>query len=201
MRIEGLEIGEQWGLVLTPRSHIRLGRDRLNALRGTPSLSELDLRILNAIRSGPRPATFIVLRGSSDDGKGSWGFEEGMSRGDLEELGYLMVSSQLLTWRTLATAGVTLFLKVEWGAREIDAIGAGTHRLYGELCDAASVERDAGRKALLELDAWVARFLSFWLLTSFGECKDSFLPRTLKRTAKRGDTLRSLIEKVPKGLL
>lgn len=201
MQIDRLEMGKQWGVVLTPRSHIRIGRDRLAALRRQPELSDLDHRILSAVRSETDPATFVILRGSSDDGEGSWGFEEGMSRDELEELGYLMVSAQLLTWRSLALSGVTLFLKVEWGAREIDAIGAGTHRLFTELTEAASAEEDEGRKALLELNAWVARFLSFWLLTSYAECKATFLPRTLKRTAKRGQKLRALIERVPPRLL
>lgn len=201
MQIDRLEMGTQWGVVLTPRTHIRIGHKRLAALRSQPVLSDLDHRILSAVRSDTDPATFVILRGSSDDGVGSWGFEEGMSRGDLEELGYLMVSAQLLTWRALALAGVTLFLKVEWGAREIDAIGAGTHRIFRELTDAAAAEENEGRKALLELDAWVARFLSFWLLTSYAECKATFLPRTLKRTEKRGQKLHALIERVPARLL
>ena len=195
MRLEPMTLVGQSALVVAPEQHIRLGRDRLVRLREFQGMSDVDRMILAAADTAP--PDIMILRGKNDDGTGSWAFDGMLTTSECQELGYLLVRSQLPLWRALAKRGVYLFVKVEWGPHEIDAYLHGAQRVL----DALDRKLEEEESALAVLDRWMIRNLSHWLLATFEDCRESFLPSVVKRSAARRAKLEKLLAAVPEGAI
>lgn len=185
MRVEEIEIDERGALVFTMTQHVRLGMDRLEALRALRDGSELDDSIQRAVATAARPVEMLILRGESDDGSGSWRFDEALDTQDCEELGYHLLRAQMPMYRELASQGVHLCVKVEWGPREMGGLDEGRRRLLREIEQAADAPSlSSAERARHEVDAWILRTFSYWLLSSLEDSR-AFLARSLERAAAR----------------
>ncbi len=84
--------GRRSAVVLTPSTHVRVGRERLEALRTAHPGGELDREILAKVRSLEPADRLVVFRGRCPDGKGSWGFDDDLTEAERSELGFHPVS-------------------------------------------------------------------------------------------------------------
>ncbi|MFK7987772.1 MAG: hypothetical protein AB8I08_17275 [Sandaracinaceae bacterium] len=184
MQTECITVDGQGVLVATPIEPVVVGPERLAAMRRDLAASIVDNAILRSVRREAGRVSVIVIRGEADDGTSTWRFSDDLDPGDYEELGTLMVRSQLALYRELAAEGVVLSLKVGWGPREADALQAGS---LAALCALSA----SGQ--LTQLDEWLLAHFSFWLLASYASCRDNFLPRNLPRFMARRATLGRLI--------
>src|SRR5262245_33914793 len=125
--------GPRMIVVVTPLVEIRVSSSQLAHFRsqgrtGTP----LDDEVLEAARRRSEQDQIVVVRGKGPGG-GSWGFDEGLSQKEQEELGYQLVHEQLPAYRRLVAAGVFALMHVDWGAAECRAYTEATKRLLLEL--------------------------------------------------------------------
>jgi hypothetical protein len=156
-------VGLRKALLVTPRTAVRVGRERLAVLRDQASAGGIDEEIVEEVRRRGGAIPIAIFRGRGDTGEGSWGFSEDLTDSEVEELGYRLVVSQQATYRRLLENGVFLIVHVECGRRETPALKAGTSRrlseLQQELADSTQTRRlDPVRR----LDIWMLQNLTFF---------------------------------------
>ncbi len=156
------DAGERTALLITPTTHVRVGRERLQQLREAHPGSAIDREIIEALRSHDHEDALVVFRGRDPDGQGSWGFAEDLSDEEAMELGYHLVLDQLPCYQRLVRAGVFALIHVEWGARETNAYRQGTERALEELDDEAvpEVTSDTATIERLRADRYILRNLT-----------------------------------------
>ncbi len=191
MRTTETRIAGRTVLTFTPQEHIVVGRQRLEMLRAEPEGSAIDSSIFNAVKAARRPPVALILRGGSDDGNGSWRFDQKLTDTECAELGYLLLRSQLALYRELVKMGILMFAKVDWGPDEVAGLDEGRHRVLADLAaDVAKTATDDA-KARLALDEWIIRHFTYWLLTSFDESQHIF-----ERTLPRVGSLRVRVDRL-----
>lgn len=193
------DAGRREAIVMTPDAHQRVGRDRLEALRQAPEVSDLDREILAKVRALPRADRVAVFRGKPRDAGGSWGFADDLSEDERTELGYLLVRAELPTYRRLVAAGVFAIVHVEWGADEAPAYQQGTTRLLKEL-EAKSigeVEGDPEDVAVSTADRFILRHLNHFFDDGYDQVVRSMLLAHLATFEARIPHFRAMIDKLP----
>lgn len=193
--------GVRVALVVTPTVRIRVGRDRLVAYwRGGYPGSDLDRELAQIARRRAGEDHVIVIRGRSDDGSGSWAFDEGLSESEKRELGYHLVRDQLATYRRMVASNVFALLHVDWGSAECSAYVDGARQLLMELEESSIPEfaaQDAETAAIDRVDRWILKHLTFF----FTEPLDSVLTRVLStqlpKLESRIPHLREMVQSLP----
>lgn len=193
--------GPKKAWVVTPTTHLRIGRERLERFRadGHPG-SDVDRAFLEAVRSVEDTHELVVFRAKSGDGEGSWGFEPELSEEEAHELGYHLVVDQMPTYRRLVAAGVFALIHVEFEPVEADAYQEGTRRVLDEL-EAGSIPEVGGDEdaiALLQVDRWILHNLTYFFTLSLDDVVESVLHRQLPLLEDRIPHLRHLVASLPK---
>ena len=173
---EEFEVGTQTVLSMGPTRDIRIGRERLDALRAAPGIppgSATDDAITRAIEGATGHPTILVLRGATEHG--TWAMQPDLSRPEREELGYHLMRSHLPLYRRLLELGIWAHVRVDWGPNEIEGLEAGAARLAEELAAQPEAKRDH----------WILQVHSQWLLTSYEDCKAAILPRIARVVESR----------------
>jgi len=195
--------GERVALVVTPAGELRIGRDRLKALRMTHEGGDTDREILENVRAHAGEDRIVVFRGRAPDGRGSWGFAADLDDDERAELGYHLVASEVPTYRRLVAAGVFALIHVEWGAAEVQAYRAGTERLLDEL-EASSVpevEADPAQVAVSTIDRYILRHLTSFYEDGFEEVVRSVLLAHLATFEQQIPHFRAMVRQLPASAL
>ena len=186
--------GLRHALVMTPRQHVVVGRERLAALRQRPSQGAIDRQCVAEVTRRRGRIEVLVFRGASDEGDGSWRFADDLAPDDADELGRLMVASMAPTRLALMQAGVFVHVHSDFSPRDADLFKRGTARVIDDaqlLVDAAG---DAAARARAQADLWSLKHLSFYLTSPLGRVLDEILVDKLPLLEHRSETLRQLLE-------
>lgn len=196
--------GPRTAWILTPTTHLRVGRARLRELEaGEHTGSATDRAILEQVRAIADGSQLVVFRARDDAGAGSWAFEDDLSDAEAHRLGYHLVLDQLPLYRRLVAAGVYALLHVDFGGREVDAYQHGTNRVLAEL-EAGSipeVARDDAALALDQMDRWILHNLTFFFMLPLPDVTESVLAKQLPLLEERVPHLRELVASLPPGTI
>ena len=179
--------GERVALVARPTTHVRVGMDRLEELRASLDAGRIDSEILAAARAASDPF-FLIFRGSDPDGGGSYAFEETLDDESADELAFLLVRSQLYTYRRLVAAGVMVLMHVDLEVRDVTCFRDATARLRDEL-----VARDAS-SPLEQLDVWILSHLTFFFSVSYERVLRDTIPAMMPMIERRVPQLAARLE-------
>jgi len=197
--------GPRKAWVLAPTEALVVGRDRLDRYRAEARTdapapeNPVDRAVLDAVRGVHDPHELVVFRASSDDGTGSWGFDEALDLEESRELGYHLVAEQMPVYRRLIAAGVFALVHVEFGSREADAYQSGTRRVLDEL-EARSIPevgRDETATAIHQVDRWILHNLTYFFTLDLDEVVASVLRKQLPLLEDRIPHLRQLVASLP----
>lgn len=175
-------------VVAAPSTHLVVGLERLQQLRGRIEQGRVD-EVIQAELLAHANADVFILRGRNDDGTGSWTIDPGLDDESARELGYLLIRSQLLTYRALVHHGVLGHFHTDWGGRECNVLANGMEQLAGELRRSNPKEPPPE----VELDIWILEHLTFFLFAPLDEVLTTFLPRVLPQLEHRRERLRRLL--------
>jgi hypothetical protein len=183
--------GPRRALVATPtKGDVRLGRERLLALRTSLEPSMLDLEIV--ARAKEAKAQLMIFRGRNDLGDASYGFDDRLDERSTLELGRLLVESQLHSYRKLAAAGVLCIVHTDLGFREVSALREGSRLLLEEV--GATLDSEAkGDQALARVDEWALRNFSYFFSVSMARLLAETLPNLMPIIEQRAPNLSKLL--------
>ena len=188
MRIDVRELAGQATLVLTPDRHYSAGRERLEQLRVTgKAASSIDWAAIDAVKA--RDVRVFLFRGTSDDGSGSWGFADDLSRDEAEELGHRLVQCQYASWLEMMRHGIVSFLHVEWGMREVLMLERGRERVVESLRFGEGAFTAAERA----LRIWLFERACSFMHTSLEDVAHAVLPSIAGLLERRVDQARRLL--------
>jgi hypothetical protein len=192
-------MGSRTALVVSPEAHVRVGRERLEALRRDHEGGAIDEAVLRLVSEHSGEDLLVVFRGRSADGQGSWGFAEDLTDEEAGELGYHLVVDQLPTYRRLVRAGVFALVHTEWGVREAEAYRAGTKQLLEELESQAVPEVEASTEevAVSNADRYILRNLTHFHDAPFDAVVRSVIIAHLESFEAQIPHFRELIRDVP----
>jgi hypothetical protein len=197
-RIES-RVGTRFAIVVSPMRPMLWGHARLEQLRQATGASTVDRQIFEAVKQRGARVTVLCIRGKNDDVSGHWRLEDDLDDGDAEELGYLLVRSQLATYRRLVAHGIIALIHSDWGPREATAFRRGSERLRSEL----RLAQASREKLALEvdpvaaLDRWMLQHLTFFLTLSTTKVLDDFLPEKLPLLVPRVPRIAALLAALP----
>ena len=191
--------GVHTALVVSPQRAMPWGRARLEQMREAASASALDRQILDAVRTRNGRVKVLCIRGCNDDDSGHWRFDADLSDAETEDLGYLLVRSQVPTYRRLLACGVFALIHAEWGPREAIAFRHGSERLRDELrlgqSSRAKLALDVDPVATI--DRWMLQHLTFFLTLAASKVLSEFLPEKLPLLAPRIPRIAPMVEALP----
>lgn len=182
---------------MSPETHVVVRADRLDALRTDLSPGPIDLEVLRQVRLRDGRVRVLALRGT-DGAVGSYRFDPALARAQVRELGYLLVKSQIATYRRLLAMGVLVHLHVDWGGLETDAFRQGTTRLADEV-NALTSRRSLpdGLLALCQLDSWMLRHLQFYMTLGLERALTDVLPEKLPLLEIRMPHVKEMLAQAP----
>jgi hypothetical protein len=167
-------------LVATPDENVSVGRERLAELRASTTQGEIDKQIIWEIEQRKGRVRALMLRCRNDDGAVTWGFDESLREDEALELGYLLIKSQVPTYRSFVENGVQGHFVVELGDREARALNIGKMQLVAELSDQLErLPKDDPRASVLLFHTWLLQNFMYRLHLDASETIDIFLPRSL----------------------
>lgn len=188
--------GSRLALVMSPQTHIVVHAERIATLRSDGSPGPIDREVLRQIRMRRGRVSVLALRGAA--GGGSYRFDPALDAAQVRDLGYLLVKSQLQTYRRLLAAGVLVHFHVDWGGVETDAFRAGSAWLVDELtAQTTNGTLSDGRLALCKLDCWMLRHLQFYLTLGLERTLRDVLPGKLPLLELRLPHVREMLARVP----
>lgn len=178
-RVETPE-GHSLVLEVAPDRNVRIGRVRLEELRRTTAQGEIDKEIIREVERYEGRVAALMLRCRDEDGQVSWGFDDELGDDECLELGYLLIKSQLPTYRRFVENGVQGHFVVELGPRETRALNTGKMQRVAELGEQLQrLTQDESRAMVLMFQAWLLQNFMYRLHLSAEETLETFLPRSL----------------------
>ena len=175
--------GPRRALVLTPEADIRVGRERLLALRTGGASGEIDQVLADRVRFSKVHYDVVVFRGKTEDGAASYRLDDQLEREQLEELALRLVASQLSCWRSLLELGVSLIVHSDFGS---------SAKPFRDACRslADTPDRDSGVGArVANIDEWLLRHLIFYFSQSYEATMSTLLPDKLPLLELRKEKL------------
>jgi len=182
--------GPRHAMVVTPRTHVRVGRERLENPRGR-EMSEVDRLLLEQMHAREGRICVVIFRGRNDEGSASWGFEEDLDSHQANDLALDLLRGMVLVYRSFFEAGVCVHAHADWGPVEARAFRDANGVLIGELGEKLQMETltpVVRRQAELEL--WTLRNLTFFFTLGFSTLVGSVLPEKLPLLEMRTERLR-----------
>ena len=188
MRHRGVERG---AMVITPRTPIVVGLDRLQQVGQAKGLSPVERWLLEQIRKRGERARVVLFRAVNDKRERVWQFDPALSESQLQEGGYVMSKGLVPFHRRMLASGVVLMVHTDWGLRECHAMRHGIRRLIQEL-DAI---RD--RDAVEEADRWVLSHMLLHVALHLDHVTTSLLPTHLTMIERRYPSVLELVSQLP----
>ncbi len=187
------KVGDRTAMVITPRTHVRVG---LSAVEHVDGMSALDETLLREAQARSPRITFCVFRGRSDEGDGSWCFADAMTQAQDRELASKLLPGQMIAYRGLLRAGVSLFVHADWGERETDAFRWAVDHRIAALREEIEPDETVGTSASA-IDLWILRNLTFFFTLSFAKMIETILPDKLALMEARMERIRRLVGLLP----
>lgn len=170
-------------LVIRPTADIVVGRDRLGALRGQIRGSAVDQAIVEAAAANER-TVLSVFCGENPATGARWHFDDSLGDAECEELGYLLVRSQLATYRALLRSGIHAHVRVGIHGREQEALRMGRDSLSEQL------------RTGDEVDRWIIDNFVFIFTMSLNTLVNKFVARNRSRFDRMFDATRRFAESI-----
>ena len=178
-------------LTMTPRVPTVFGAKRRESLRGEPTLSPVERRILDFVAARPENTPVLLLRGADEEGNRLWRFDPAFDDDELEETGRLFSRAVMPLYRGLLARGIVLFVHSDWGYREIGPIRRGL--------DALAEHPDPRQPALSAVDGWISRNMLLYSSLSMEHVVEQLLPTHLVLLDRRTERAQRLLGRVPPG--
>lgn len=178
-RVETPE-GHSLVLEVTPDRNVRVGRERLEELRLTTAQGGIDKEIIREVMRYDGRVAALMLRCCDEAGQVSWGFDDALDDDECLELGYLLIKSQVPTYRRFVESGVQGHFVVELGQRETRALNTGKMQRVAELGrQLQRLPHDDPRAMVLMFQIWLLQNFMYRLHLTAAEALETFLPRSL----------------------
>ena len=187
------KVGDRTAMVITPRSHVRVDP---SSVESEGKMTALDETLLREAQARSPRITFCVFRGRSDEDDGSWRFADGMTQAQDRDLAARLLPGQMICYRGLLRAGVSLFVHADWGERETDAYRWAVDHRIAELRDEVHPGETTGTSAGA-IDLWILRNLTFFFTLSFAKLIETILPDKLALMETRMERIRRLVGLLP----
>jgi hypothetical protein len=178
-------------MVITPKSAMIIGRQRIDHLRRPTGISPVERWLIEQARQRGSAARIILLRAVNNAGERVWQFDSSLTDPELEDGGYVMSRALLPFHRRLLASGVVLMVHTDWGLRECYAMRSGTQKALGEL--EHPQESDPTREA----DRWVLTHMLLHAALNVEHIVQTLLPHHLAVVERRAPRLRELIARLP----
>ena len=180
--------GRKAALVIEPRRHVRLDSARLSELERADCLPAFDQEVVDLVERAGVDDAVLVMRAQSDDRKGSWSFDEGLSEPEALELAYRLARAQLPTYRRLIRHGVVAVAYVELRRRAVESLRTGAKRVLYDL------DSSGGSATIVEqFDRWILRHLTFFYALPCEKVLTGVLPAQLAIIEERLPQLHQLV--------
>jgi hypothetical protein len=172
--------GHSLVLEITPDRNVRVGRERLAELRRATTQGEIDREIIREVERYQGRVAALMLRCRDEAGQVSWGFDDELDDDECLELGYLLIRSQVPTYRRFVESGVQGHFVVELGPRETRALNTGKMQRVAELGERLQrLPHDDPQGMVLMFQAWLLQNFMYRLHLTAAETLETFLPRSL----------------------
>ncbi|MBW2278876.1 MAG: hypothetical protein JRF63_15390 [Deltaproteobacteria bacterium] len=194
--------GHSLVLMVTPDQNVRVDRARLEELRDIGAQGSIDKEIVWEVERHKGEVAALMLRCRDEDGQVSWGFTDDLSDEECQELGYLLVKSQVTTYRSLVENGVQGHFVVELGERETRALNTGKMRRVGELGQILQrLDSDDPRAMVPMFQTWLLQNFMYRLHLTADETLETFLPRSLPILEGGRRLVKRMLDGLPAGEL
>lgn len=180
-------------MVVTPPAPMVVDRKRLEAVRGSDSVNEVEKRILRECEQRKGRCHVAIFRGVTASGQVSWSFDPRFDERELGEAGYVMTRALLPLHRRMLANEILLFVHSEWGERECIAMRKGV-----ELAIEEAMARPDVDTPLVRADLWILKNMLFHFALPMERIIDSVLPPHLRMMHTRLPRVRTLVAELPK---
>jgi hypothetical protein len=184
----------QHGIVITPKNAVVVGRDRIERLRGAPSLSRVDRWLIEQAARRQGRNRIIMFRACNHENERVWQFDPTLSDSELEEAGYLLTCALVPLHRRLLAVGVVLMVHTDWGLRECYAMRHGVRKLESEL----QGKRLLSGSAVQQADLWLLGNMLLHVALSLEHVTKKLLPLHLGMLERRWNQIGPLLSRLPK---
>lgn len=179
--------GTRIALVVSAAQKIRIGRERLEQVRGGDPSSPVDDEIVRCLTSWPRRVDAVLLRSWAGSEDRSWGLDPMLDDDELGELAYAMMRGQLALYRRLLVHRVFALVSTDLMTRDFDALVQAAFRLSGELT--ARIAEDPDGCEVDRIDRWILDHFSLWTTRPFEEFVVQGVPRVFGLVERHADEL------------
>lgn len=196
-RVVTTPAGPRTVLVVTPTEPICVGAQRLAELRSHLELSAVDDQLVAAARPHPRIHGFI-MRGTSDDGRGSWRFDRSLPAAEQVELARLVMLGHMPFKRMLFVAGCHDSIYVDWPDHEVGVFSkaaAGLRTHLQQLATRTAIDTLEGKR--VRLDRWIVERITFYQSVTVDEVLRDLLPDRIARREQRRSQVDELLASFP----
>jgi hypothetical protein len=180
-------------MVVTPHAPMVVDRKRLNAVRGSDSVNDVEKRILRHCERRKGRCHVAIFRGVTSAGQTGWSFDPTFDERELGEAGYVMTRALLPLHRRMLANEILLFVHSEWGDRECVAMRKGV-----ELAIEEAAARPDADSALVRADLWILKNMLFHFALPMDRIIESVLPPHLRMMHTRLPRVRTLVAELPK---
>lgn len=181
-------------LVMTPAKRTVMGRERLGRIAESPSLSDVERRMLERIEARTPGTPILVLNASVGD-ESLWRFDPTFDEDELLTVGSQFVASLLPFYRRVVAAGIVSFAHVGWRPNDLVPLRLGLASLAKSL---KTRDTDPGLRAL---DEWIVKNLLLYSSLVLPHFVSVLLPQHLTLLARRRERCRELVSRVRPELL
>ena len=191
MKLSELELatpsGVRTALVITPAMHVVWGLDRV---KRAPQIEPSELDRIMVAEARARPGTDLtIMRGTDDDGQGSFRIEPGVSEEQARDIATSVLRETMPLYRELIRTGLCLHLHCEWEPMAAAAFREAGDRLAARLSGRADPAS--------QLDSWILGNLLFFFSLSFKRTVSGMLPNKLDRMDRRSERIREMALEIP----
>lgn len=180
-------------MVVMPPAPMIVDRKRLDAVRGTDRVNEVEKRILRECEQRKGRCHVAIFRGVTVSGQVGWSFDPSFDERELAEAGYVMTRALLPLHRRMLKNEILLFVHSEWGDRECLAMRRGV-----ELAIEEAAARPDADSPLVRADLWILKNMLFHFALPMERIIESVLPPHLRMMHSRLPRVRTLVGELPK---
>lgn len=188
--IEGTD-RTQRAMVITPRVPLHFDRQRLEKIRFSTELSEVERWLVEQAQQRGEGATIVIFRAVNEGGGRVFEFGTDLPEDELEEGGYVFSRALLPLHRRLLAAGVMLMVHTDWGGRPCYAMRQGKRRMLDEF------RSSSYHTAVRVADEWILKHQLLHVALPFEHVRTQLLPDHLAAIERRRSHVSQLVSALP----
>jgi hypothetical protein len=183
---------EHRALVITPKNAMVIGRDRIEKLRKSTSVNDVERSLVAQVRRRER-VRVVLFRAKNDAGRRVWEFGPDLEDSMMDDVGVVMTKALLPLHRRLMAAGVMLMVHTDWGGRESLSLRDGMRAL--------AERAGRGTTAIDVADHWLLTHMLLHVGLDQEHVTKTLLPDYLSLIDRRWERVQELIARVPPELI